>query len=54
MKVSEFEYYIAARNSGSGEWEIIAMFLNESDRDYALGALEEAHPDCEFKREGEE
>lgn len=54
MKVSNFEYYIAARNSGSKEWEIIATFAHETDRDYALGALEEAHPDCEFKAEGEE
>ncbi len=54
MKVSNFEYYIACRNTVSKEWEIIATFGYESDRDYALGALEEAHSDCEFKREDEE
>lgn len=26
--------------------DIIASFVNDSDRDYALDALKEAYPDC--------
>lgn len=45
-------YHIEVKNGK--EWERIASFLNDSDRDYCKMFLAEMYNDCSFKTKNEE